>query len=206
MGNEILVGESRSGKSNGACIIAAEQVLSDPNTVVVCLDPQPNATAKKLSDAFKQLGLKYNYEDADSNYVMLCDFLTKPSGNLRLDELNIESLLDAMSSYRGEANAYGRHLTMEYARPMCRVKMHSGLPWHELNRDGWNSDTNAEVSNRCDDEESKFFLGNLPTRRSSMNREVAPAKRFLEVLSGSSIRLRDAGGDQFIESLKAGYS
>ena len=199
----LSIGATGTGKSNDVLILTHSQL--DKNTVAVVLDPQPGATAKKFAQGCAELNTPCIYENTDGNRLMDCNFL-QPSGDARIDERNIASFLDAIGSYRGIANAYSRVLTMQYARPMCLVKMYSGLPWHRLHG-AWNSDTNRGLIKRCNHDDCTKFLRSLPTTRSPLNRELDPAKRFLEpVTHGPSMRIRDSSEDRFIEALNAGYS
>ena len=183
-----------------ACKLAMQGLAN-----IVYVDPQPHGGGRDFATACRFLGIPIVEENADTDLFLPRDFGTA-TGDPMEDEKIVEREMQALFNYRQQGNAFSHFQTEQHARPAIRVKMYSGLPWHQL-VGMFDRDLNEGIIKRLNDQESIYWLLQRTSSRSPGFREVQPTIRLLSVLMQDySIIQRDVGESKIEEILNSDHS
>lgn len=174
---------------------------------VIWADPQVMSSARLFWSMCQEVYLPCLLQNNDDlSFDLVPHDFASDTGDPIKNRRVAEDLAQCLASDRGMGHVSQYVQIMEHAIMFILTKMSTGLRFHQM-RDCWYRDKNAWIRERCTNPQCIEWMERLPTSLSSMNRETAPARRFLEPLThGEAVKKFDWGQCPLAGMINSGVS
>lgn len=209
MPHELIAGSHATGKSTEVKSRMARFARSYPDWSVVWIDPQYRASGSQFYQDCLAYGLdsRLLFERmSDTDAVIKQKYLVPSKAadkNVRdkEDKEEVEEFLDALGRQRRFDDLTEHAWIKQWSQNWANLMMHQ-YPRKPLAQGIWafrpNSPSWEELCNDSEDEEAAREFRFLPTHPASLDRMVAPGKRFFDpIFNCPMVKLRDGMSEGF---------